>query len=103
MGAEPRSHYILLPPQGEPEHLQHQARWHGRKQITPDGFDEDWHAWSPDGKLLVYSGTPVITGEERPRYDIFLMDMVSGKVTALAADTLSEQAPVFVRMDRRGA
>ncbi|MBK7751909.1 MAG: PD40 domain-containing protein [Flavobacteriales bacterium] len=73
------------------------------KQITPDGFDEDWHAWSPDGKLLVYSGTPVITGEERPRYDIFLMDMVSGKVTALAADTLSEQAPVFVRMDRRGA
>lgn len=44
----------------------------------------------------MYSGTPVVSSEERPKYDIFLRDMRSGKVTAVAADTLSEQAPVFV-------
>lgn len=67
------------------------------QQLTPDGFDEDWHAWSPDGNLLVYGGTPVVSEEERPVYDIFLMDMRTKEAKQLTTDTLSEQAPVFVR------
>lgn len=70
------------------------------QQLTPDGFDEDWHAWSPDGNLLVYSGTPVVSDEERPVYDIFLMDMRTKQVKQLTTDTLAEQAPVFVRAAR---
>lgn len=65
------------------------------KQLTPDGFDEDWHAWSPDGKWLVYGGTPVVTGDERPVYDIYLMDMRTKQAKQLTTDTLTEQAPVF--------
>ena len=67
------------------------------RQLTPDGFDEDWHSWSPDENWLVYSGTPLVSAEERPVYDIFLMDMRTKEVKPLATDTLSEQAPVFVR------
>lgn len=67
------------------------------QQLTPDGFDEDWHAWSPDGNLLVYGGTPVVSEKERPVYDIFLMDMRTQQAKQLTTDTLSEQAPVFVR------
>lgn len=70
------------------------------QQITPDGFDEDWHAWSPDGDLLVYSGTPLVSAEDRPVFDIFLMDMRSKEVKRLTADTSTEQAPVFVRAPR---
>lgn len=66
-------------------------------QNTPDGFDEDWHAWSPDGNWLVYSGTPVVGDEDRPVYDIFLMDMRTKQTKQLTTDTLTEQAPVFVR------
>ncbi|HMQ76654.1 MAG TPA: hypothetical protein PKE21_11810 [Flavobacteriales bacterium] len=70
----------------------------GEQQLTADGFDEDWHSWSPDEQWLVYSGTPLVSEEERPVYDIFLMDMRTKKVKPLATDTLSEQAPVFVRV-----
>lgn len=66
------------------------------QQITPDGFDEDWHAWSPDGTLLVYGGTPMVSDNDRPKYDIFMMDMRTRKVDQLTTDTLSEQAPLFV-------
>lgn len=66
------------------------------QQVTPDGFDEDWHAWSPDGTLLVYGGTPMVSDNDRPKYDIFMMDMRTRKVDQLTTDTLSEQAPLFV-------
>lgn len=71
------------------------------QQLTPDGFDEDWHAWSPDGNWLVYGGTPVVSEDERPAYDIFLMDMRTRQVKQLTTDTLTEQAPVFVRVGFR--
>ncbi|MBK8227674.1 MAG: hypothetical protein IPK70_10925 [Flavobacteriales bacterium] len=66
------------------------------QQLTPDGFDEDWHSWSPDENLLVHSGTPLVSDEERPIYDIYLMDMRTKQAKQLTTDTLSEQAPVFV-------
>ncbi|MBK9176146.1 MAG: PD40 domain-containing protein [Flavobacteriales bacterium] len=68
------------------------------QQLTPDGFDEDWHAWSPDGSWLVYSGTPLVSEEERPAFDIFLMDLRTKQAKRLTTDTLTEQAPVFVRV-----
>lgn len=74
-----------------------QADGTNEQQLTADGFDEDWHSWSPDEQWLVYSGTPLVSEEERPVYDIFLMDMRTKVVKPLATDTLSEQAPVFVR------
>ena len=45
----------------------------------------------------MYSGTPVVSDVERPAYDIFLMDMRTKHVNQITTDTLSEQAPVFVR------
>lgn len=66
------------------------------QQLTPDGFDEDWHAWSPDGRWMVYSGTPLVADDERPVFDIHLMDPRTGKSSRLTTDTLTEQAPVFV-------
>ena len=47
--------------------------------------------------MLVYSGTPLVSAEERPVYDIFLMDLRTGEAKRLTTDTLTEQAPVFVR------
>ncbi len=73
----------------------------GEEQLTPDGFDEDWHAWSADGNWLVYSGTPVVSDEERPVFDIFLMDLRTKQAKQLTTDTLTEQAPVFVRAPAR--
>lgn len=70
------------------------------QQLTPDGFDEDWHTWSPDGNWLVYSGTPVVNEQERPAFDIFLMDMRTKEAKRLTMDTLTEQAPVFVRASK---
>lgn len=67
------------------------------QQLTPDGFDEDWHAWSPDGNFLVYGGTPLVSQEERPVFDIYLMDMRTKQAKQITTDTLTEQAPVFVR------
>lgn len=66
------------------------------QQLTSDGSEEDWHHWSPDERWLVYGGNALVDGNERPQYDIHLMDMRTGNVTALATDTLTEQAPVFV-------
>lgn len=71
------------------------------QQLTPDGFDEDWHAWSTNGQWLVYGGTPLVGLEERPVYDIFLMDMGTKQVKQLTTDTLTEQAPVLVRSAMR--
>lgn len=43
-------------------------------------------------------GTPVVSEEERPVYDIFLMDMRTEQPKPLTMDTLPEHAPVFVRV-----
>ena len=39
--------------------------------------------------------------EERPVYDIFLMDMRTKQAKQLTTDTLTEQAPVLVRAAMR--
>ena len=44
----------------------------------------------------MYSGTPLVSAQERPVYDIFLQDMRTKQAKQLTTDTLSEQAPVFV-------
>jgi Tol biopolymer transport system component len=70
------------------------------QQLTPDGFDEDWPAWSPEENLLGYGGKPHVNEEERPVYDIFLMDVRMKQTKQITADLLSEQAPVFVQVAR---
>jgi len=67
------------------------------KQLTPDGREEIWHAWSPDGKWLVFDGT-----EDGKNYYIFLMPAAGGPIRRLTDDAQFEQAPVFVRGPKAG-
>ncbi|MFZ1689343.1 MAG: hypothetical protein WAU70_18115, partial [Flavobacteriales bacterium] len=70
------------------------------RQETADGFDEDWHDWSQDGRFMVYDGNPELDPEKRPAFDIYLLDKKTNKVTQLTKDTLTQQGPVFVRAPR---
>lgn len=65
----------------------------GERQLTPDGFDQGWHAWSPDGRWIVYDGTP----SDHYDYNIYLMRADGSDLRQLTHDPLTEQAPVFVR------
>lgn len=60
------------------------------RQITSDEFDDCYHAWSPDGRYLAYSGT-----NEHGHYDIYLRDTRTGKTIQLTHGPRTEQAPVF--------
>ena len=64
------------------------------RQLTPDGFEEGWHSWSPDGKLIAYDGA---SSEER-NYDIYIMNADGSNVRRLTSDSQFEQAAVFVRL-----
>ncbi len=63
----------------------------GLEQITPDGTDQCWHSWSPDGRWLAYDGN-----DEAGNYDIYLRDMMTGQTQRLTDHPRYEQAPVFV-------
>lgn len=62
------------------------------RQLTPDGAEECWHSWSPDGRFLLYDGT-----DESGNYDIYLMEIATGETRRLTDGPEVEQAPVFVR------
>lgn len=68
----------------------------GLKQLTHGTFDELWHAWSPDGKWIVYDGT-----NQEGNYDIYLMRADGSARKQLTTDKRYEQAPVFVRAPQR--
>jgi TolB protein len=63
----------------------------GLEQITGDDGDECWHAWSPDGRYMVYDRA----GEHR-NYDIYLREVETGTTTRLTDDPTYEQGPLFV-------
>jgi TolB protein len=65
----------------------------GLRQLSPDGFNEGWHAWSPDGSQIVYDGCDL----EESNFDIYLMNADGTNVVRLTDDPFTEQAPVFVR------
>lgn len=65
----------------------------GERQISPDGFNEGWHAWSPDGSTIVYDGS----GPEQNEFDIYLMNADGTGVRRIPSLHRIEQAPVFVR------
>ena len=64
----------------------------GLRQLTPDGREELWHSWSPDGRWLAFGGE---TGDGN--YDIWMMPGDGGELRRLTEDKRAEQAPVFVR------
>jgi TolB protein len=64
----------------------------GLKQITTGSLDEMWHAWSPDGKWIVYDGT-----DDQGNYDIYLMRSDGAELKRLTTEKRTEMAPVFVR------
>lgn len=64
-----------------------------QKKITDDSMNEGWHAWSQDGKLMVYDGSDL----EDKNYDIYIMDSDGSNIKRLTTDTLVEQAPLFIQ------
>ncbi len=67
----------------------------GLAQVTPDGRDEMWHDWSPDGRWLAFDGT-----QDGKNYDIYLRSADGGEIKRLTDDPAFEQAPVFVAAPR---
>ena len=65
----------------------------GQKQITDDSFNEGWHAWSPDGKLMVYDGSDLAD----KNFDIYIRNADGTNVKRLTQDSTVEQAPLFIR------
>ncbi len=65
----------------------------GERQLTPDGFNEIWHAWSPDGSMMVYDRSEVDGSE----YDIWLVNADGSGARKFPSLHRVEQAPVFVR------
>lgn len=65
----------------------------GERQLTPDGFNETWHSWSPDGSRIVYDGS----GLDQNEYDIYIMNADGSGVRKFPSLHRVEQAPVFVR------
>ena len=63
-------------------------------QITPDGFNQGWHNWTPDKSLLVFDGTRV---KGNANYDIFIMDGSKRTISRLTFDSIYEQAPIFIQ------
>ena len=70
----------------------------GERQLTPDGSNEGWHAWSPDGSMIVYDGSP----PDQKEFDIYVMNADGSGVRKFPSLHRIEQAPVFVRAPRPG-
>lgn len=70
----------------------------GERQLTPDGFNEGWHAWSPDGTMIVYDGSP----PDQREFDIYVMNADGTGVRKFTSLHRIEQAPVFVRAPAPG-
>lgn len=66
------------------------------ERITPDTLTAGWHAWSSDGKWIVFDGQ--IRNAKKTNYDIYLMEFESRLITRLTSDSTFEQAPVFVEV-----
>ena len=63
------------------------------KKITDDKMNEGWHAWSPDGKFIVFDGSDL----EDKNFDIYIMKFDGTDIKRLTRDSLIEQAPLFIQ------
>lgn len=69
------------------------------KRETKKVLDGDWHItdfdWSPDGSRIVFSHTKTPKVNDWPTSDVSVVDVASGRVTALASTGAAETLPVF--------
>jgi TolB protein len=65
----------------------------GLRQLTPDGFNEGWHSWSPDGSMLTYDGSPL----DNSKFSIYLAHADGTAPKQLTNEYKYEQGPVFVK------
>lgn len=68
----------------------------GVRQLTKDGTNEGWHAWSPDGQWIVYDGSDL----KNEHYEIYLMASDGSEVKKISDDWRTEQAPIFAEVKK---
>lgn len=61
--------------------------------ITEGAFNHGWHNWSDDGTMLFHDGCDTTAS---PNYDIYMMQVNTGRVHRLTFDSLYQQAPLFL-------
>lgn len=63
------------------------------QQLTNDPVDEQWPAWSPDGRFLVYAADTTQTGINGT--DLRVIEALTGRIQFLTSDTslLTESSP----------
>lgn len=64
------------------------------RQLTDDSMNQGYHAWSPDGKWIVFDGSDL----QNEHFDIYLMKSDGTEIQKLTTDWRTEQAPVFVEV-----
>jgi len=65
-------------------------------KITRDEKDAGWHDWTPDGKWMAVD----ISVRGKKIYDIYLLEIATGKSIPLATTWKYEQAPSFVEIKK---
>ena len=66
------------------------------RQLTSAKNNQVYHCWLHDGSKMVFEQS----SDDYENYDIYMLDINDGTVTRLTADSILQQAPVFVYTHR---
>jgi dipeptidyl aminopeptidase/acylaminoacyl peptidase len=66
-----------------------------QRKLTDGSRHVDAFAWSPDSRAIAFSHQPTPSADDWTRGDLAEVEVVSGKVRAIAATNAAETAPVY--------
>jgi spore germination protein len=61
-------------------------------RLTSDGANRD-PAWSPDGRYLAFSGMRAVAGTDRWNWDIYVLEVATGKLSRVTDDPEADLRP----------